>query len=42
MGTPNRRFAFTKRAIEELLPNDPESPSRYAEYSDAKCMGLHL
>jgi hypothetical protein len=38
----NKRFPFTKRAIEALEANNPESASREAEYSDAECIGLKL
>jgi len=38
----SKRFPFTKRTIEAIPPNDPSSPSREAEYSDAECIGLKL
>ncbi len=38
----NRRFPFTKRAIDALPAHDPVSRSREAEYTDAECIGLHL
>lgn len=37
-----RKFPFTKRAIESLPAHDPASPSRETEYADAECVGLHL
>jgi len=36
------RFPFTKRSIEALPTNDPNSPSREAEYSDSEMIGLKL
>ena len=38
----SRKFPFTKRSIEALPCNDPESPSREAEYSDSEMIGLKL
>ena len=38
----SKRFPFTKRSIEAISPNDPDSKSREAEYSDAECIGLKL
>ncbi|MBD1401660.1 tyrosine-type recombinase/integrase [Pelovirga terrestris] len=37
-----RRFPFTKKALEALPPQDPDSVSREAEYSDSDCIGLKL
>jgi len=37
-----RRFHFTKRAIDALPANDPDSLATDAEYSDQGCTGLHL
>jgi len=37
-----RRFHFTKRAIEALLPHEMDSPSRESEYTDVEFVGLHL
>lgn len=37
-----KKFQFSKKAIEGLPAHDPASPSREAEYSDAGCIGLHL
>jgi len=42
MSTSSRRFAFSKKAIEALPPNDPDSKSTDAEYSDTECIGLRL
>lgn len=36
------RFPFTKRGIEAIPYQDPESPSREAEYSDSEMIGLKL
>ena len=38
----SKRFPFTKRTIEAIPHNDPESKSRENEYSDAECIGLKL
>ncbi len=37
-----KRFAFTKKAIEALQPHVMDSPSREAEYTDMESSGLHL
>ena len=39
MSTP-RRFKFTHRLIDGLPPNEPDAPSREAEYSDTEISGL--
>ena len=39
MSTP-RRFKFTHRLIDTLPPNEPDAPSREAEYSDSEISGL--
>jgi len=39
MCTP-RRFKFTHRLIDGLPPNEPNAPSREAEYSDTEISGL--
>lgn len=38
----NRKFTFTKKALEALPPHDANSPSREAEYSDQECTGLRI
>ena len=38
MSTP-RRFKFTHRLIDGLPPNEPDAPSREAEYSDTEISG---
>lgn len=38
----SRKFPFTKKAIEALPANDPDSKSREMEYSDSECIGLKL
>jgi hypothetical protein len=37
-----KRFPFTKKALLDLPPHDPDSPSREAEYTDSECVGLKL
>ena len=37
-----RTFRFNKRAIEELPPNDRNSPSTEVEYSDSECRALKI
>jgi hypothetical protein len=37
-----KRFPFTKRAIEALSAHAVDSRSREAEYTDVKSSGLHL
>jgi len=39
MSTP-RRFKFAHRLIDTLPPNEPDAPSREAEYSDSEISGL--
>lgn len=36
------KFKFTVKAIEALPPQDRESPSTNAEYSDEECVGLRM
>lgn len=38
----SRKFPFTKRAIEELPPHDPDSPSNDLEYTDLTTVGLQV
>lgn len=42
MTRTNRKLVFTKRALDAIPPNDPDSPSREVEYSDQECCGLRL
>ena len=37
-----RTFRFNKRAIEDLPPNDRNSPSTEVEYTDTECRGLKV
>jgi len=36
------RFRFTQKALEEVPPHDPASPSAQLELSDAECVGLRF
>jgi hypothetical protein len=38
----NKKIIFTKKALEAIPPNDANSPSREAEWSDTQCTGLRL
>ncbi len=40
MSETPKRFRFTQRLIETLPPNDADSPSTEAEYTDTQIAGL--
>jgi integrase len=42
MAISETRFRFTQRALEELPPHDPDSPSSQLELCDAECVGLRF
>lgn len=41
-GTSETNFRFTHKALEELPPHDPSSPSAQMEYCDLECTGLRF
>lgn len=42
MHPQSRKFRFSQRAIDDLPPHDPASPSREMEYCDAEVVGLRI
>lgn len=41
-GTSATHFRFTQKALEDLPPHDPDSPSSQMELCDAECTGLRF